>query len=74
MATIHGTYEFGTGDLEGLSIYLRQRARGLKSHKHDTLMAHAHTAENAADRICELQRKVNFYEKQNLVQPEQESK
>ena len=65
MATIHGTHEFGTGELEGLAKYLKQRARGLKTHKRDVLMSYASVAENAADRICELERKVRFYERES---------
>lgn len=55
MATIYGTREFGTADLEGLAQYLRQRARGLKPHKRDALLVYASIAENAADRIVNLE-------------------
>ena len=62
MGTVHGTHEFGTGDLEGLAKYMKQRARGLKPHKRDVVVGYANVAETAADRICELERKVRFYE------------
>ena len=61
MAEIYGTHEFGTGALEGLAKYLRQRSRGLKRGKREILEGYAVTAESAADRICKLERTIKAY-------------
>ena len=56
MATVHGTHEFGTGGLEGIAKYFRQRARSVKKpHKKDAFEGMAINAECAADRIVDLE-------------------
>lgn len=59
MAEKLGTGEFETGELEGLAQYLKQRARSVKKqHKQELLINYVHIVENAADRICRLERRV----------------
>ena len=61
MAEAYGTFEYGTGGLEGLARYLRVRSRGLRRGKREVLEGYAVTAENAADRICKLERLIRAY-------------
>jgi len=56
MAKAYGTREFGTGNLEGIAQYMRQRARSVKKRaKRDVFIEYAVIAENAADRIVDLE-------------------
>ncbi len=59
MAEQTGTYEYGTGDLEGLALYLLQRAQSVKRRpQREMFERYASVAQNAADRIVKLENKV----------------
>ncbi len=69
MAKAYGTREFGTGDLEGLAEYLLQLRRSRKNKKkREVLKDYACIAQNAADRIVDLE-----HFKKTALRIEQES-